>query len=378
MKKKIGFISKDNPQNIQAWSGTKKSFCSILHKKYEIIWIGSCDIKLINYALKVRDFIKKFFDKNSSGSQSIIYSKLIGNKLTRKLKKIDCDILFAPVASREIAYLRTNKPIVYLSDATFKLMVDYYWFGLSKTSLEVGNGIEKRALENANHVIYSSIWAANSATNDYEINPTKISVIPFGPNIKKIPNMTEINQYKKGEAIRLLFMGVDWERKGGKIAVEAFYELRKMGLKVELVIVGSNPNIVEQGIKIIPFLDKNNDDHLNKIYELLSQSDFLILPTRAECSPIVFCEASAYGLPIITSDTGGLSSYVENGLNGYRLPLENNGFDYAKKIKECFEDDKKYFELKRLAREKYNNELNWNKWLLEFDKIIQMLIKENT
>lgn len=33
----------------------------------------------------------------------------------------------------------------------------------------------------------------------------------------------------------------------------------------------------------------------------------LLLPTRAECAGIVFNEASAYGVPILLTDTGGVS-----------------------------------------------------------------------
>ena len=54
----------------------------------------------------------------------------------------------------------------------------------------------------------------------------------------------------------------------------------------------------------------------------MSSSDILLLPTQAECAGIVFVEASAYSMPIFTHDTGGISNYVINGINGYRLPLK--------------------------------------------------------
>lgn len=45
--------------------------------------------------------------------------------------------------------------------------------------------------------------------------------------------------------------------------------------------------------------------------------NFLLLPTIAECAGIVFAEASGYGIPSITYDTGGVGTYVIDGINGF-------------------------------------------------------------
>ncbi|WP_270350498.1 glycosyltransferase [Ligilactobacillus salivarius] len=66
----------------------------------------------------------------------------------------------------------------------------------------------------------------------------------------------------------------------------------------------------------------------------------MLLPTRAECAGIVFNEASAFGVPSLSVDTGGVADYVKNNINGYRMPLSANGEDFALKIEEWIKEDK--------------------------------------
>lgn len=66
-----------------------------------------------------------------------------------------CDVLFAPMASECIFRLRTDKPLIYLSDATFAIMVDYYFHNLSKRTVRQGNMIERNAIDLASEVVVS-------------------------------------------------------------------------------------------------------------------------------------------------------------------------------------------------------------------------------
>ena len=87
----------------------------------------------------------------------------------------------------------------------------------------------------------------------------------------------------------------------------------------------------------------------------------MLLPTKAECTGIAFCESTANGLPSFSHHTGGVPNYVLDGKNGYLLPLSSKGEDFGKKIKECLESG----ELERMAKscnEVYRTILNWDAW----------------
>src|SRR6266849_969607 len=91
-------------------------------------------------------------------------------------------------------------------------------------------------------------------------------------------------------------------------------------------------------------------------------SDFLLVPTRADCTPIVFCEANAFGLPVITTDTGGVAEVVRDGENGFLLPYSARGAAYADVIAKAYRDDQRYAELVSASRTAFENRLNWDAW----------------
>jgi glycosyltransferase involved in cell wall biosynthesis len=247
---------------------------------------------------------------------------------------------------------------------------------LNKKNYNDGFEIEKRALTKAKRVIFSSEWAKQSVKEYYDIPEDKIDAFPFGANLLRIPEEKELKFIKSGE-INLLFIGLDWERKGGTIALDTHRILKKNGIKSKLFIVGCSPKLAEldESVIIYPYLNKNDNRDFEKLFNIFRNSDFLILPTRAECSAIVLCEASAFGVPSITTDTGGLASHVENGVNGYRLSLEAKAEEYAEKILNIYEDTGTYINMRHTSRQKFENELNWDSWMKNFEMTIKKALE---
>lgn len=201
----------------------------------------------------------------------------------------------------------------------------------------------------------------------------------MGPNVDYLPFESELNYDKGKDEIKLLFIGVEWERKGGQIAFETLLELKKKGFKAKLVVLGVIPpnDVKDEDLIVIPFLNKNIKEESDRFNSLLMDSHFLILPTREECFGVVFCEASAYGLPSLTTDTGGVGGAVVNGENGYRLKLTDRGNEYANKIAEIFNDyEKNYLPLAKSSRKRYENLLNWEKFSNSIKKIMDDFLSD--
>ena len=51
--------------------------------------------------------------------------------------------------------MKTEKPIIYLTDATFNIMVDYYFKGLSNSAINQGNQVEQKAMDKATEIVCS-------------------------------------------------------------------------------------------------------------------------------------------------------------------------------------------------------------------------------
>lgn len=285
----------------------------------------------------------------------------------RRLALTNPDLIFAPFASTEFAFLRAEQPIIYLSDLTARLFGNYSerLTGIARWSLEQTEEIERRALMRADHIVYPSEWAANSAVDDYGVTRDKICIIPFGANLAEIPAMEDIMAVRSHfprDICHLLFIGVDWQRKGGDIALEAMRRLNLVGINTTLTVVGCiAPNKdSDSNVRVIPKLDKRLAADRMQLKELFLTSDILLFPTRRDASPIVVSEASAFGLPVIAPDVGGLA--VWDHVNGRKLPASAGPGDYAEAAMQLIRQPARYLELAISARRLFESRLNWDSW----------------
>ncbi|MFH6963158.1 glycosyltransferase family 4 protein [Flavobacterium plurextorum] len=367
-KKIVGFITASDPNDKRSWSGIHyRMYKALLNEFDEVYVLGPMPkSSALNKTLKIFNKIHiKLFSKKYNVFHNILVSKFYASKISVKLKKKKVDILFAPAAATEIAYLKTSIPICYLSDTSFSQINEYYkiFSGISALSIKESNLIEQKAINNSSTQIYSSKWAADYVINNYKANSKNVRTVSFGANIDYIPEKTDIKK-DFGGTINFLFLGVDWERKGGDIVLESLNILIDKGFDITLTICGCVPphQITNSRIKVIPFLNKNKSEDYNLFLEILFQTHILFVPTRADCTPIAFCEANAFGIPVITTDTGGVNSIIENDINGYTLSFEAKPIEYANQIQDLLNNREKLKELSEQSRLKFDNELNWNYW----------------
>lgn len=370
---KIGYISPVDPRvDRMAWSGTYyNTFHAIKKCGVDVKWIPyNSQSFLFKVLTKITSLFYKLIYGRGSSTHSRLMSKIHSIFLDRKL--VDSfDLLFIPGQIDIVVGLKTNKPIIYYTDGTFGKMVGYYWFGFSSKAIKEGNLMEKLAVKKSKYNFRASTWAADSTIRDYGAN--KQYVFPFGADVPNNIRISKNPEYKN-QNLKLLFSGKEWDRKGGKIAVEAAEYLNKSGINCELFIVGIK-NLPEKikskdFVRFMGYINKNNPKDYKKYLNLYYKCNAFILPTRAECSALVFAEASAFGLPIFTTDTGGISSYVYNGENGYRLPLSAKGVDFGKCIEKTYKN-KKFERLSNGSREVYLNSTSWNAWSKHFKQFIE-------
>ncbi|MCX7922731.1 MAG: glycosyltransferase [Clostridia bacterium] len=376
---RIAFLSAYNPLSRYTWSGTFYYMYKMLQKYCGEVYSLGPAVMDKNKENRAFETISKlslggYYKYWHSIPLSLDYAEFF----ERKLSEREYDVIFAPIASPELAFLKTDIPIVYLSDATFPLLHNYYsqYSYLSELSLQEGTILEQLTFKMADSLIFSTQWAAQSAVKDCGADPAKVSVIPFGANMDFIPSREQVLNRNKSDKCKLLFVGVDWYRKGGNIALETLEALDRMGVNAELTICGCKPPspVQKDNIKLIPFLDKNSERGIRDMQRLYRESDFFLMPTRAECFGIVFSEAAGFGLPSIATDTGGISCVVKDAVNGFTLPLSATGEEYAKVIKGLWEDDEAYYRLVVSSRQAYDESLNWDAWGMKAKEIIEKLI----
>lgn len=382
---RIGFVTSTDPLDRRSWSGVHYSIFKALERNLgEVVALGPVPMR---WPFAFGDRLNNWLVRPLTGKRyqygwSIAVARWYGRVFGRKIARQHFDLLVAPASFTEIAYLRTSVPIVYIEDSTLTQLIDFYpgLTGLLDISKSELNHLEKQALDRASLVCYSSEWAAQSARQDYGAPAHKLVVIPFGSNYPFPPTHADALRHQPAAdgSCRLLLLGGEWGRKGGPVAYDTMVALQQLGIPATLTVVGCTPpdpeNYPNPGFQTIPYLNMGVPADQARLHELFSTADFFLLPSRAECAAIAFCDANSFGLPIFTTDVGGISTFVQQGVNGYMLPLSATGEDFARHIQQIMADPALYQRLRQQSREQYEAVLNWDVWA---SNLCQKLEKNN-
>ncbi len=361
---KIGFITTEDPNDRRSWSGILHYLMQALQADLgEVVALGPLRPQPELFHGQLRNYLGlRLFNKRYNYRDSFQLSKAYARQLNRTIANGHFDLLIAPAGLATIAHLRTEVPIVYVNDRCLAGALDYHKIlsGLSELSRKEGIALEERALGKASLTIYGSHWAADAAREYFPQHASKVHVLPFGANLEKSP-ARPVQRDAPGKPLKMLFLGVMWEEKGGPIAYETLQELKRRRMPTQLVVCGcdpppecTDPDLVREG-----FLNKNDPAQRQKLEEHLRTADLLIVPTRFEAYGIVFCEAAAYGVPVFATRTGGVPTIVQDGKTGYLFGLEEGGAAYADKIQEMLADPRRWPAMRKAARERFEQELTW-------------------
>ena len=276
-------------------------------------------------------------------------------------------------------FLDVDVPFVHLSDVSYHSFLDYWDFKKSEDEIVRMETLEKCLLRDKyTTIIYSSEWAKRNTVEYYGVNPEKIHVVEFGANI---PHPTDYPKEIAMDVCNLVFIGRNWKKKGGDKVLGAYKKLKSEGFPCTCTFIGSVPpdfsDNEDPNLTLIPFLDKSKPEDMERLCNILKTAHFLVLPTEFDAFGIVFCEASAYGVPSIAANVGGVSQPVRESKNGFLLPPDATAEDYAEKIKTVFADKENYLKLRQSSRHEYETRLNWDVWGEKVNKIFEETVKKH-
>lgn len=364
---RIGLLTMRDARNPRSWSGTPYFLSNALEQAgASLDYLGPLNTGFIRGLRAIGKLRRKIGLTGTLANQSHIAARIMARQIETKLKTTTLDAVFSPAGSSLISLLETDLPVAYSSDATLRLVTGYYpeYSGVSDSAIREADSLEQKAIQRADLLLYPTRWVAQSAIDHYGADPAKIRIQPYGANLAQTPPRERVLAPRKPGPIRLLFVGVSWVRKGGDIALSALRSLQARGIDVRLTVIGCTPppDVNLNGVTVIPFLDKNDPEQRRTLVNHYLEADLFLLPTRSECYGIVFCEASAYGLPSVTTATGGVPDVVTEGVNGFCLSLDADGPAYADKIENIMQDPAAYHRLRVSSRDTYEARLNWQVW----------------
>lgn len=172
---------------------------------------------------------------------------------------------------------------------------------------------ERRLFDRAALVNCVSAWAASSVVDDYAVDDRRVQVRPY-PIADPDPELLDrAARHREGarDRLQMLFVGGDFDRKGGPFLLETF--ARRWHDRAELDIVSDTaPRTgLPSGVRV-----HHDVDNARVRSEFFPAADLLVHPTRFDQSSMVAIEAAAFSLPAVVTDVGGVGEVVAHGETG--------------------------------------------------------------
>ena len=245
--------------------------------------------------------------------------------------------------------------------------------------------MEQAAFHNTDMLLFSSNWGIREFEKYYISKKQKpiLRVVYRGANIKGIPTLHDlisnrINCNEKCINLLMLISPGGWKRKEGDKAIEIATRLNQEGFSSNLNVFGDVPEQIKKScpdyIKIGPYLRKYLPEEEMILKHQLLITDFLLLPTQADFTPNVICEANAFGIPVLSTDINAIPEMITDGINGFLFPVDASAEDYSNKIIQLMSDRTGYFELRKNSRQQYETKLNWETSCKQAASYIQDMI----
>ncbi|HEY0055079.1 MAG TPA: glycosyltransferase [Pedobacter sp.] len=255
-------------------------------------------------------------------SNNVLY---IEGKLSKSLHSVIKINKFISKNNIDISILNGNRAIYFSSLFSWAVVKIAY----KHTSNNAFKGVLKKMLAsvflNINYLFCNKVVLLyEKSRKEVFFNKRNVHVVP---NFVTVENSGEVNRSLNNDCIRITTIsrldpdkGLDW-------LLLCFYETQKLsGRSIELVIAGDGPSKVslealslKLGIKNITFLG-----FIDSVATLLNSSDIFVLPSKFESFPLTILEAMNYNLPIVATNTGGISELVQHNLNGFVVEFNDS------------------------------------------------------
>jgi glycosyltransferase involved in cell wall biosynthesis len=113
--------------------------------------------------------------------------------------------------------------------------------------------------------------------------------------------------------------------------------------------------------------------HVDDVVSLLHQSDIVALPSYREGTPKILLEAASCGLPIVATDIAGCRGVVEEGVNGYLVPVKDST-ELAGALLKLFESDETRREIgmkgRAIIEQGFSSEVVISRTMEVYDKVL--------
>jgi len=230
----------------------------------------------------------------------------------------------------------SKKKVVVMVNDDNKMSITNQKFRFNKSYIK--NSIlyyfEKYSVRNADVILVNSNYMRAMVGNTYKISDEKVKVLFKGINLK---NYRQKAAVKLINPINILFVKADYKSGGLFTLIDALEKLKEF--KFKITIIGPPENRLNE-IKNYLIENANVDYEVNGpmqpdlVREYFQRSDIFCVPSKKEALGVANMEALASGLPVISTNVGGIPEVLNYDKCGW-LVEPDSPCKLAEAIKEC-------------------------------------------
>lgn len=237
-------------------------------------------------------------------------------EIARHASGLDVVFQFQGMFMPAVEPARLNVPYTVYTDYTMKLCEKYPpW--LPYPSQRGGwYRLETALYRNAGRIFTFSERTRRSVVDDYGVEDHKVVAAGAGVAVPELPAGDRTYDGKT-----LLFVGIDFERKGGYVLLEAFEKVKREVRDAQLLIVGpvrGSLGITPPGVSLIGRV--NDRARMESLYR---QASVYVMPSISEPFGFVFLEAMSHKVPCIGTNIDAAPEIIEEGQTGFVVPPRN-------------------------------------------------------
>ena len=223
--------------------------------------------------------------------------------------------------------------------------------------------LERELFRKATAIFTMSDFCAQSLIDDYGCAPEAVVCVNSGTNV---PAPAPIGEDRYA-ARRILFVGVDWRRKGGPELLDAFRQLRAWGVPATLTVVGCSPRISVPGCEVVGRVSPQ------ALPRYFARASVFCMPSRREPSATAYAEASLYGLPVVATRIGGTPERVLQGTTGY-LVQPGDTMGLARALQRLLDNPERCRRMGEEARRHIERAFTWERTVsIMKDRILDVI-----
>ena len=270
---------------------------SILSRSFPNQWVQKQNLDLrrfraqISFAYMARKLALKLL-KQEDYSGLHLHTYILGFLALDLMQKIPT-VVSLDMTSYQAAQERTDPKFMWTYFPNF-------WMG-------------KKVFQTAKRIVTRSQWGRQSVINDYNIEPDKVKVVYPGVDVNKL-TPPDLATKERSKPFKILFIGNDFERKGGydvlEVFLASFAETAELHLMTNAEIESPHQNVV---------IHKGISPYSREWLELYRQAHVFVMPTIFEGFGWVFIEAMSAGLPVIATNINAIPEMVKEGETGFLI-----------------------------------------------------------